>query len=144
MKTHLIWIALMLTVATTPAHAINAHYRAQLERSGCTEMNANDGSCDIHKTKAQNAAQHTTAAVHAPLREATFTSDAVNATISNGFLDATINGKKAIVKRLNTHFYEIHGNGFVISLSLDENGITAASWNKTTGRNHGILQVSQK
>lgn len=107
-------------------------------------MNANDGSCDIHKTKAQNAAQHTTAAVHDPLREATFTSDAVNATISNGFFNATINGKKATVKRLNAHFYEIHGNGFVISLSLDENGITAASWNKTTGRNHGILQVSQK
>lgn len=61
----------MLTVATTPAHAINAHYRAQLERSGCTEMNANDGSCDIHKTKAQNAAQHSTAAGHDPLREAT-------------------------------------------------------------------------
>ena len=114
-------------------------------------MNANDGSCDIHKTKAQNAAQHTTAAVHDPLREATFTSDAanaisgqLNATISNGFFNATINGKKATVKRLNAHFYEIHGNGFVISLSLDENGITAASWNKTTGRNHGILQVSQK
>jgi hypothetical protein len=117
------------------------HYRAQLERSGCTEMNANDGSCDITNKSPKCGAAHNCG--HDPLREATFTSDAVNATISNGFFNA-INGKKAIVKRLNAHFYEIHGNGFVISLSLDENGITAASWNKTTGRNHGILQVSQK
>ncbi len=32
----------------------------------------------------------------------------------------------------------------LISLSLDENGITDASWNKTKGREHGILRVSQK
>ncbi|MED5719232.1 hypothetical protein VZ117_23785, partial [Enterobacter hormaechei] len=57
---------------------------------------------------------------------------------------ATVNGKKASVKRLNANFYEIRGNGFVISLSLDENGITDASWNKTKGREHGILRVSQK
>ena len=43
--------------AVSPAHAINAHYRAQLERSGCTQMSAGNGSCDISKTKAENAAQ---------------------------------------------------------------------------------------
>lgn len=53
-KTALAVITLAL-VATAPAHAINAKYRAQLERSGCTEMNAGT-TCDIHKTKAQNAA----------------------------------------------------------------------------------------
>ncbi|WP_226848029.1 hypothetical protein [Enterobacter cloacae complex sp. P15RS] len=53
-------------------------------------------------------------------------------------------GTKASVKRLNANFYEIHGNGFVISLSLDENGITDASWNKTNGREHGILSITQK
>lgn len=42
-------------IATTPAYAINANYRAQLERSGCTEMNAGT-TCDIHKTKTQNKA----------------------------------------------------------------------------------------
>lgn len=41
-------------LATSPAHAISAKYRQQLERSGCTEMSDADGSCDIHKTKAQN------------------------------------------------------------------------------------------
>ena len=122
----------VLAGCVSPAHAINDHYRAQLERSGCTQISAGDGSCDVSKTKAENTAQHEpTASVHDPLREASFSSD-------------TVNGKKASVKRLNANFYEIHGNGFVISISLDENGITDASWNKTKGREHGVLRVSQK
>lgn len=145
MKTKFTLLALLFSVVVTPAHAINAHYRAQLERSGCTQISAGDGSCDISKTKAENAAQHEpTTSVQDPLREASFSSDTVNATLSNGFFSATVNGKKASVKRLNANFYEIRGNGFVISLSLDENGITDASWNKTKGREHGILRVSQK
>ena len=145
MKTKFTLLALLFSVVVTPAHAINAHYRAQLERSGCTQISAGDGSCDISKTKAENAAQHEpTTSVHDPLREASFSSDTVNATLSNGFFSATVNGKKASVKRLNANFYEIRGNGFVISLSLDENGITDASLNKTKGREHGILRVSQK
>ncbi|MEB7543342.1 hypothetical protein [Enterobacter huaxiensis] len=145
MKTKLALVALLFTVAAAPAHAISAHYRAQLERSGCTQISDGDGSCDITKTKAENAAGHKqAAAIHDPMREASFTSDELNATISNGFFSATVNGKKATVKRLNANFYEIHGNGFVISISLDENGITDASWNKTKGREHGILQVTQK
>ena len=108
-------------------------------------MSAGDGSCDISKTKAENAAQHEPAtSIHDPLREASFSSDTVNATLSNGFFSTTVNGKKASVKRLNANFYEIRGNGFVISLSLDENGISDASWNKTKGREHGVLRVSQK
>ncbi|MER1585055.1 hypothetical protein [Enterobacter hormaechei] len=135
----------VLAGCVSPAHAINAHYRAQLERSGCTQISAGDGSCDISKTKAENAAQHEPAeSVHDPLREASFSSDTVNATLSNGFFSATVNGKKASVKRLNANFYEIQGNGFVISLSLDENGITDASWNKMKGREHGVLHVTQK
>lgn len=43
--------------AVSPAHAINAHSRAQLERSGYTQMSAGNGSCDISKTKAENAAK---------------------------------------------------------------------------------------
>ncbi|ELC6414730.1 hypothetical protein Q8V90_003560 [Enterobacter hormaechei] len=145
MKTKFTLLALLFSVVVTPAHAINAHYRAQLERSGCTQISAGDGSCDISKTKAENAAQHEpTTSVHDPLREASFSSNTVNATLSNGFFSATVNGKKVSVKRLNANFYEIRGNGFVISLSLDENGITDASWNKTKGREHGILRVSQK
>ena len=145
MKTKFTLLALLFSVVVTPAHALNAHYRAQLEGSGCTQISAGDGSCDISKTKAENAAQHEpTTSVHDPLREASFSSDTVNATLSNGFFSATVNGKKASVKRLNANFYEIRGNGFVISLSLDENGITDASWNKTKGREHGILRVSQK
>jgi hypothetical protein len=38
----------------TPAHAIDAKYRKQLERSGCTQASELQG-CDITKTKAENA-----------------------------------------------------------------------------------------
>lgn len=55
----LIISALALSVlASAPALAISASYRAQLERSGCT-METDGKTCDIHKTKAQNQAmQH--------------------------------------------------------------------------------------
>jgi hypothetical protein len=36
------------------AHAIDAKYRAKLERSGCTQVTEAQG-CDINKTKAENA-----------------------------------------------------------------------------------------
>jgi hypothetical protein len=39
---------------SAPAHAINAKYRQQLERSGCTQVTEAQG-CDITKTKAENA-----------------------------------------------------------------------------------------
>lgn len=42
-------------LATSPAYAISAKYRAQLERSGCTQVTESDGTCDIHKTKEENA-----------------------------------------------------------------------------------------
>ncbi|NKG36480.1 hypothetical protein [Acinetobacter johnsonii] len=45
-----------LTVFCTmnSAYAIDAKYRAKLERSGCTEVSEMQG-CDINKTKAENA-----------------------------------------------------------------------------------------
>lgn len=54
------FILLLVTSATsTSAWAINHTYRAQLERSGCTELSAGV-TCDIHKTRAQNAAHKPT------------------------------------------------------------------------------------
>lgn len=52
--------ALIVTLTLTllgmaPAHAINAKYAQQLEHSGCTQVTEAQG-CDIHKTKAENAA----------------------------------------------------------------------------------------
>ncbi|MFO1417294.1 MAG: hypothetical protein U1E83_01355 [Methylotetracoccus sp.] len=41
-------------LASAPAHAINAKYRQQLERSGCTQVTEAQG-CDITKSKAENA-----------------------------------------------------------------------------------------
>ncbi|QCZ25826.1 hypothetical protein [Leclercia adecarboxylata] len=50
----LLLVVLLSAIASTPALAINAKYRAQLERSGCNQQNEMDGSCDIHKSKAEN------------------------------------------------------------------------------------------
>ena len=55
MKMKLALLALLSVVAISPAHAISAKYRAQLEHSGCTQVSDANGTCDITKTKAQNA-----------------------------------------------------------------------------------------
>jgi hypothetical protein len=47
-------IVIAALLANTPAHAINAKYRQQLERSGCTQVTEAQG-CDITKTKKENA-----------------------------------------------------------------------------------------
>ena len=47
-------ILFLSPVFISKAHAISAGYRAQLERSGCTQVTESNGTCDIHKTKAQN------------------------------------------------------------------------------------------
>ncbi|MEG5932475.1 hypothetical protein UXN85_20630 [Enterobacter hormaechei] len=49
-------LVIAITAMTAgPANAISSRYRAQLERSGCTQVTEAQG-CDIHKTKAQNRA----------------------------------------------------------------------------------------
>ncbi|WP_312345059.1 hypothetical protein [Leclercia sp.] len=94
---------------------------------------------------AHEAVQHSQAAhVADPLREASFSANGIKASINNGFTQATINGKKATVKRFNANFYEVRGAGYVLSLSLDADGVTDASWNKNHGRDNGILNVVQK
>ncbi|WP_435343436.1 hypothetical protein [Enterobacter roggenkampii] len=55
MKKLILTAVALAILAASPAHAINAKYRAQLERSGCTQVTEADGTCDIHKTKAENA-----------------------------------------------------------------------------------------
>lgn len=54
MKKNLGIAVVAVLLAHTPAHAISAKYRQQLERSGCTEVSEAQG-CDIKKTKAENA-----------------------------------------------------------------------------------------
>lgn len=51
------WIPIVAIglLAGAPAHAIDAKYARQLERSGCTQMSELQG-CDITKTRAENAA----------------------------------------------------------------------------------------
>lgn len=59
------------------AHAISAHYRAQLERSGCTQVTESNGTCDIHKTKAENAKAAKTPAMQEHAKIAAMLEDSV-------------------------------------------------------------------
>jgi len=54
MKKKLIIALGAVFLAQTPAYAISAKYRQQLERSGCTQVTEAQG-CDVTKSKAQNA-----------------------------------------------------------------------------------------
>ena len=54
MKRKLFVAASVALMANTSAHAIDAKYGQQLERSGCTQVSEAQG-CDITKTKAENA-----------------------------------------------------------------------------------------
>lgn len=54
MKMKLLTTLGIAVLASTSAHAINATYPRQLERSGCTQVTEAQG-CDIKKTKAENA-----------------------------------------------------------------------------------------
>lgn len=54
MKKKLIIATGIALLAHSSAHAINAKYREQLERSGCTQASELQG-CDLTKTKEENA-----------------------------------------------------------------------------------------
>jgi hypothetical protein len=54
MKIKCLSLAAVALLMQAPAHAINARYAQQLERSGCTQASELHG-CDIKKTKAENA-----------------------------------------------------------------------------------------
>lgn len=54
MKKKLIIATGIALLSHNSAHAINAKYREQLERSGCTQVSEAQG-CDITKTKEENA-----------------------------------------------------------------------------------------
>lgn len=69
---------MVLAMATVlPAHAISAHYREQLDRSGCTMVTDSNGTCDIHKTKAQNAKVAQTPAMQERAKIAAMLEDSV-------------------------------------------------------------------
>ncbi|MGL5967908.1 MAG: hypothetical protein ACRCZ6_12200 [Kluyvera sp.] len=143
--------AVFLAGCTSPAQRMAACEAQGVSKDTCylSEQNRqqgiNNASLAAAYANAANATQHAQAAhVSDPMREATLSSNVLKATLSNGFFAATINDKKATVKRVNANFYEIRGAGFIISVSMNAEGIESASWNKTHGRDHGMLTVTQK
>lgn len=142
-----------LTGCSSPAQRMAACEAQGISKDTCylSEQNRQQGINNAAMAAAYANAANATAEQHAqaahvadPMREATLSSNVLKATLSNGFFTATVNGKKATVKRINANFYEIHGAGYVISISMNANGIDSASWNKTHGRDNGILTVTQK
>jgi len=57
---------------------------------------------------------------------------------------ASINSVKAVVKRYNASYYEISGNGYTASISLNADGVETASYTKAHSCTHGFMQVIQK
>lgn len=145
--------AVFLAGCSSPAQRMAACEAQGVSKDTCylSEQNRQQGINNAALTAAYANAANATAeqraqAAHVadPMREATLSSNVLKATLSNGFFSATINGKKATVKRVNANFYEIRGAGYVISVSMNAEGIDSASWNKTHGRDNGILTVTQK
>ena len=145
--------AVFLAGCSSPAQRMAACEAQGVSKDTCylSEQNRQQGINNAALTAAYANAANATAEQHAqaahvadPMREATLSSNVLKATLSNGFFSATINGKKATVKRVNANFYEIRGAGYVISVSMNSEGIDSASWNKTHGRDNGILTVTQK
>ena len=98
-------------LASAPAHAINAKYRHQLERSGCTQVTEAQG-CDITKTKAENARAGFVNEAPAGKAKATEKSPYTGQWVAKGTAGATVatiridskehvwvNGKKVAAKR---------------------------------------------
>ncbi|QIR26802.1 hypothetical protein GY169_08200 [Kluyvera genomosp. 3] len=146
----------ILAGCSTPAQRMAACEAQGISKDTCylSEQNRQQGINNAamtaayanaaNATRTHDAEQHAQAAhVADPMREATLSSNVLKATLSNGFFSATINGKKAVVKRINANFYEIHGAGYIISVSMNADGIESASWNKTHGRENGMLTVKQ-
>ena len=147
-----VFSALFVAGCTSPAQRMAACEAQGISKDTCylSEQNRQQGINNASLTAAYANAANATAEQHAqaahvadPMREATLSSNVLKATLSNGFFTATVNGKKATVKRINQNFFEIHGGGYVISVSMNADGIDSASWTKTHGRDNGMLTVKQ-
>lgn len=145
--------AVFLAGCSSPAQRMAACEAQGVSKDTCylSEQNRQQGINNAALSAAYANAANATAEQHAqaahvadPMREATLSSNVLKATLSNGFFTATVNGKKATVKRINANFYEIHGAGYTISVSMNAEGIESASWNKAHSRDNGMLTVTQK
>ncbi|KNC09902.1 hypothetical protein AC791_14910 [Klebsiella sp. RIT-PI-d] len=131
-------------MAKCEAQGVSVDTCYAVEQNRQTSINAAAEKQALENAQAQYPAQKAQAAhVADPMREATLTGPGVKATVSNGFFNATINGKKAAVKRFNANYYEISGAGYTLSLSLNSEGIESASYTKAHSKANGILQVKQ-
>lgn len=129
--------------------AVNYSHKAKnagtLEEASIYARKAENAANDVVSYLSDCEVQQMAQAAHVadPMREATLTAPGVRATVSNGFFNATINDKKAKVKRFNQNYYEITGGGYIVSISLDDEGIQSASYTKQHSKTNGIMQVKQ-
>jgi hypothetical protein len=111
MKNYLIIAASVALLAHNSAYAVNAKYRQQLERSGCTQVSEAQG-CDITKTKEENAKAGFVSEAPADQRKTTNQTPYAGQWVAKGTSGATVatiridskehvwvNGKKVKAKR---------------------------------------------
>lgn len=99
MKTKIQFVITAIILAFSfQVQAINATYRDQLIKSGCTQVTEANGTCDIHKTRAQNEDRFATDPVIKERREvAAFIEDSVlGASVQQGTRALLDNGYKNI------------------------------------------------
>lgn len=148
------------------SQAITETYRIKLLHSGCTQITESQG-CNINKSKSWNAKHGFSEEIkdgqsEPPRNEAkAVTGSRVHAVkligrdfdevkrqpfdilvnIGEGFTKAMINDKPAKITRKQPDFYEIKGNGYIISVAMNGMGVESAAWNHYKGRDHGMLNI---
>lgn len=118
----------------------DACYMAEQNRQATTNASAEAQALQNARHAVQYA-QAAKATVKDPLKAVKLTG-AHTVDINNGYTAATIDGKKARINRMNANYYELSGNGVIISVALDDYGVTSASWSGKK-RAHGILNISK-
>jgi|GEM_PF-535761 hypothetical protein len=144
----LILIAIISSLISSNAFAISASYRAKLEHSGCTQLTEANGTCDINKSrKENNHNSHVANRLHAVTLTGRDYDESAKKTfpllvsIGEGFTQATINDEPVKITHQQKDFYELRGNGYIVSVAMDDKGIESASWNHYKGRAHGTLNI---
>ncbi|MFW3388409.1 UNVERIFIED_CONTAM: hypothetical protein RF648_20690 [Kocuria sp. CPCC 205274] len=108
--------AIVLVNSIGTASAIDAKFRHKLERSGCTQVTEANGTCDVNKTKAQNAKAHPVTSLAKASAEA---ESVIGASISEGATALIEKGWKA-------NNGEWHKGGHTLRLLVEEDVIVNA------------------
>ncbi len=139
-------VGLTILCTMNSAYAIDAKYRAKLERSGCTEMSEMQG-CDINKTKAENAkagfGTSTSASSNSYAGQWVAKNSSTGQTVATIRVDGNenvwVNGQKVKAKRSDGGL--VFKQGFITyRLEGDPSNRSASSWYDSDAQTSGTIQ----